>query len=53
LYKYTPEEFKLRLLLFLNNTYTKNCIENERRKTVLIPVCKKCNRKDPKKLQRD
>jgi hypothetical protein len=29
LYKYTPEEFKMRLLQFLNNTYTKNCTQNE------------------------
>jgi hypothetical protein len=29
LYKYAPEEFKLRLLKFLNNVYTENCIPNE------------------------
>jgi hypothetical protein len=53
LYKYTPEEFKMRLLQFLNNTYTKNCTQNEWRKALLIPVFKKCDRRDPKKLQRD
>jgi hypothetical protein len=30
LYKYAPEEFKLRLLKFLNNIYTENRIPNER-----------------------
>jgi hypothetical protein len=28
LYKYTPEEYKLRVLKFLNNIYTENCIPN-------------------------
>ena len=46
--KYTPEEFKLRLLQFLNNIYTKNCIPNEWRNPVVIPVFKKGDRRDPK-----
>ena len=29
LYKYEPEEFKLRLPKFLNNIYRENCIPNE------------------------
>jgi hypothetical protein len=40
LYKRAPEEFKLRLLKFLNNIY-KKCIPNERRNTSVIPVFKK------------
>jgi len=29
LYSSVPEEFKLRLLPFLNNMYRKNCVSNE------------------------
>jgi hypothetical protein len=29
LYKYAPQEFKLRLLKFLNHKYTNFCIPNE------------------------
>jgi hypothetical protein len=29
LYRSVPEEFKLRLLPFLNNMYPKNCVSNE------------------------
>lgn len=39
LYKRAPEEFKLRLLKFLNNIYKKN-IQNEWRNASVIPVFK-------------
>jgi hypothetical protein len=29
LYMFVPEEFKLRLLQFLNNIYTRNCVSDE------------------------
>jgi hypothetical protein len=48
LYKYAPEEFKLRLLKFLNNIYTENCVPNERRNAIIIPIFKKGDRRDPK-----
>jgi len=41
LYKYAPEEFKLRLLKFLNNIYRENCIPNEWRNAVITPIFKK------------
>ena len=47
LYKYTPEEFKLRLLKFLNNIYTENCIPNEWRNAVITPIFKKGDRREP------
>jgi hypothetical protein len=37
LFKYAPEEFKLRLLQFLNNIYRENCMPNEWRKAVITP----------------
>jgi hypothetical protein len=49
LYKYAPEEFKLRLLKFLNNIYTENCVPNEWRNAIVIPIFKKGDRRDPKK----
>jgi hypothetical protein len=45
LHKYTPEEYKLRLLKFLNNIYTENCITNEWRNAVVIPILKKGDRR--------
>jgi hypothetical protein len=48
LYKYAPEEFKLRLLKFLNNIYTENRIPNERRIAIVIPILKKGDRRDCK-----
>jgi hypothetical protein len=48
LYKYAPEEFKLRLLKFLNNIYTENRIPNEWRNAIVIPIFKKGVRRDPK-----
>jgi hypothetical protein len=44
----TPEEFKLRLLKFLNNIYTENCTPNEWRNAIVIPVFKKGDRRDPR-----
>ena len=41
LYKYAPEEFKLRLLQFLNNIYRENRIPNEWRNAIITPVFKK------------
>jgi len=37
LYKYAPEEFKLRLLQFLNNIYRENYIPDEWRNVVITP----------------
>jgi hypothetical protein len=34
--KHTPLDFKLRSLQFLNNMYTRNCIQNEWRNAGLI-----------------
>ena len=48
IYKYKPEEFKLRLPQFLNNIHTKNCNPSERRSTVAIQLLKKGDRRDPK-----
>ena len=48
LYKYAPEEFKLRLLQFLNNIYRENHIPNECRNAVITPVFKKGDRREPK-----
>jgi len=47
LYKYAPEEFKLRLLQFLNNIYRENRITNEWRNVVVIPIFKKGDRREP------
>ena len=38
-----PEEFILRLPQFLNNICTKNCIPNEGKNAVVIPVFKVIN----------
>jgi hypothetical protein len=49
LYKYAPEEFKLRLLKFLNNIYRENCIPNEWRNVVITsitPIFKKGERRE-------
>jgi len=48
LYKYTPEEFKLKLLQFLNNIYRENRIPNEWRNAVITPIFKKDDRREPK-----
>ena len=48
LYKYTPEQFKLRLLQFLNNIYRENCIPDEWRNAVITPIFKKGDRREPK-----
>jgi len=47
LYKYALEEFKLRLLTFLNNIYRENCIPNEWRNVVITPIFKKGDRREP------
>jgi hypothetical protein len=47
LYKYAPQEFQMRLIKFLNNIYTENCIPNEWRNATVIPIFKKYDRKDP------
>ena len=47
LYKDAPEEFKLRLLQFLNNIYRENRTPNEWRNTVITPVFKKGDRREP------
>jgi len=52
LYKYAPEEFKLRLLQFLNNIYRENCIPDEWRNAVITPIFKKGD-KGTQKLQRN
>ena len=48
LYKYAPEEFKLRLLQLLNNICRENRIPNECRNAVITPVFKKGDRNEPK-----
>jgi len=45
--KYAPEEFKLRLLKFLNNIYRENCIPNEWRNAIITPIFKKGDRREP------
>jgi len=45
--KYEPEEFKLRLLKFLNNIYRENCIPNEWRNAFITPIFKKGDRREP------
>ena len=47
LYKCAPEEFKLRLLQFLNNIYRENRIPNEWRNAVITPIFKKGDRREP------
>jgi len=47
LYKYAPEEFKLRLLQFLNNINRENRIPNEWRNAVITPIFKKGDRREP------
>jgi len=48
LYKCAPEEFKLRLLQFLNNIYRENRIPDEWRDAVITPIFKKGDRRVPK-----
>jgi len=48
LYKYAPEEFKLRLLQFLNNIYRENRFPNEWRNAVVTLKFKKGDRREPK-----
>jgi hypothetical protein len=47
LYKFAPEEFKLRLLQFLNNIYRENRIPNERRNDVTTTIFKTVDRREP------
>ena len=47
LYKYAPEEFKLRLLQFLNNIYRENRIPDELRNAVTTPIFKKGDGREP------
>ena len=47
LYNYAPEEFTLRLLQFLNNTFRENCIPDEWRNSVITPIFKKGDRREP------
>ena len=47
LYEYTPEEFKLKLLTFLNNVYRENYIPNEWINAVITPIFKKGDRRKP------
>jgi len=48
LYKYAPDEFKLRLLQFLNNVFRENFIPFEGRNAVITPIFKKGYRREPK-----
>ena len=52
LYKYAPEEFKVSLLQFLNHIYRENRIPNEWRNTVITPIFKKGDRREPKNYRR-
>ena len=47
LYKYAPEEFKLRLLQFLNNMYRVNRIPNEWINVIITPIFKKGDKTEP------
>jgi hypothetical protein len=47
LYKYAPEEFKLRLLKFLHNINFENRIPNEWRNAVITQIFKKVDIKEP------
>ena len=52
LYKYAPEQFKLRLLQFLNNIYRENRIPNEWRNAVITKIFRKGDRGEPKYYRR-
>jgi len=43
--------FKLRLPQFLNNIYRENCIPNEWRNAVIIPIYKKGDRRETQKYR--
>jgi len=45
---YVPEEFKLRLLQFLDNIYRENRIPNKWRNAVITPIFRKGDRREPK-----
>jgi len=47
LHNYAPEEFKLKLLQFLNYIYRENRIPNEWRNAVITPIFKKGDRREP------
>ena len=47
LHKYAPEEFKLRLLQFLNNIYRENRIPDEWRNAVTTPIFKQGDGREP------
>jgi hypothetical protein len=51
LYKYASVNFKLRLLNFLNNIYANGTITRELNNATVVPIFKKGDKKDPKKLQ--
>jgi hypothetical protein len=44
--KHSPVDFRLRLLQFLSNMYTRNCIQSEWRNAVVITLFKKGDRRD-------
>jgi hypothetical protein len=45
--KYAPEEFKLKLIKFLNHIYRENCIPIEWRNVFITPIFKKGDRREP------
>jgi hypothetical protein len=51
LHKYTPNEFKQRLLKFLNNVYSESTTPNEWRNATVIPIFKKGDKRDPKSTE--
>jgi hypothetical protein len=51
LYKYKPQEFKQRLLQFLNNIYSKSTTLNEWRKATAIPIFEKVTNEIPKTIE--
>jgi hypothetical protein len=51
LYKYASQEFKLKLLKFLNEIYITGEMRQEWRNAIVIPIFKKRDKKDPKIIE--
>jgi hypothetical protein len=51
LYKYASQEFKLKLLKYLNERYMTEEIPQEWRNVIVIPIFKKRRQNDPKNIE--